>query len=118
MSRIVSFNVPQRDGTKGRAHGRPIKLKIGEREVWFVLQYEDRKPRWLTHFASGYKFGTLDDAETELVCRFSPYHEFTDQELALFLIEKAIAKHGVEAVLQRIDQVPVINRRHKELRHG
>lgn len=109
MSKIVEFKIPTTDGTE-TARGAPAVLKVGNRKVRFILQQDEAgEARWLTHFASGYKFGRLDDAATELACRLSPYHRFSKRQLAEFLIQKAVARIGVEKVLATLDKAPVIN---------
>ena len=114
MARISEFKIAQIGGITNTARGIPVIFKIGEREIKFMIQYDDDGPRWLTHYASGYKFGVLDNAETELVCKLSTYHKFSKRQLAEFLINKAITKFGEDGVLAKLDSVPVINTDEKE----
>ena len=101
----VTFKVPQKDGTTRVARGVPIGLRIGGRTVKFVLQRDDDdEVRWLTHRASGMRFGLLDDAKTELHSR-----RVARRGLAYRLIKKAVAKFGEDKVLAAIDAAPVIN---------
>jgi hypothetical protein len=110
MTKIVEFKIPKSDGTTDMARGRPIWLMIGERKIKFIFQRDDEgHPHWLTHFASGYKFGSLDDAICEIICTLSPYHKFTHKQLAEFLVNKIVNKVGVKKVLMSIDSAPVIN---------
>jgi hypothetical protein len=109
MSRVIEFLIPTESGTK-QARGVPMGFVIGDRKIKFVLQRNDEnKPKWLTHYASGYKLGSLDDAAVELMCKTSTYHRFTKKQLAQFLIDKTVTNMGVEEVLKRLDSVPVIN---------
>jgi hypothetical protein len=109
MAKIVEFNIPTVNGVE-RARGMPVWLMVGKRKIKFMLQYDSAgKATYLTHFASGCKFGALDSAHVELMCKLSPYHRFTKKELAEFLIDKVVSRHGVDFVLKKIDQAPVIN---------
>jgi hypothetical protein len=115
MAKIVEFNIPVTSPVGAvnnieKARGMPVWLTVGKRKIKFMLQYDSAgKATYLTHYASGYKFGTLDSAHVELMCKLSPYHRFTKKELAEFLIDKAVNRHGVDFVLAKIDQAPVIN---------
>jgi hypothetical protein len=109
MAKIIEFKIPTTDGVE-QARGIPTWLMVGKRKIKFMLQYDSAgKATYLTHYASGYKFGMLDSAHVELMCKLSPYHRFTKKELAEFLIDKVVARHGVDFVLEKIDQAPVIN---------
>jgi hypothetical protein len=108
MARIIEFDIPTKDGIE-QARGIPMWFAIGERKVKFVLQYDEDKARYLTHFASGHRCGSLDDAGVELMCKTSTYHRFTKKQLAQFLIDKMIARFGTEVLLEKLDSVPVIN---------
>jgi hypothetical protein len=109
MTKVIEFLIPTCAGIKP-ARGTPIWLTVGERKIKFVLQRDDEnKTRWLTLFASGYKFGALNDAAVELMCKLTPRHRFTQKQLAEFLIAKAITRHGAEKVLSKIDGAAVIN---------
>jgi hypothetical protein len=110
MARIIEFKIATRNNAADTARGMPVILQIGERSIKFVLQRDDSgKASWLTHYASGYKFGSLNDAAVELMCVQSPYHRYTGRQLAEFLVDKMVAKLGADKVLASIDSVPVIN---------
>jgi hypothetical protein len=110
MPRIVTFNIPRTNGTAAQARGIPILLMVGERKIKFIFQRDDEgHPRWLTHHASGYKFGSLDDAICEIICTLSPYHKFTHKQLAEFLVNKIVTRLGADKVLAKLDAAPVIN---------
>lgn len=109
MPKIIEFKIPTKAGIE-QARGMPVWLNVGDRRVKFMLQYNgDDKARYLTHFASGMRIGTLDDAAVELMCKLSPYHRFRNKELAVFLIQKAVVRMGLDKVQAALDNAPVIN---------
>ena len=109
MTKGIEFNIPTATSVE-KARGIPRRFVVGDRVIKFMLQYDrDNKLTLLTHFASGCKFGNLNDAETELMCKLSPYHRFSKRQLAEFLIDKMVFRFGIEKVLATIDAAPVIN---------
>jgi hypothetical protein len=113
MPRVIEFNIPTHTGIQ-QARGVPIYLNVGTRRIKFILQRDSEgKAKWLTHYASGYRFGALDDVHVELMCKLSPYHRFTQKQLAEFLIDKQVTRLGVEKVLASIDGAAVINGKKK-----
>ena len=112
MPKIVEFNIPTKGGIE-KARGVYATFHIGGpdgRAVRFMLQNDsDGKAAWLTHFASGMKFGSLDDMAVELACKLSPLHKFTKYQLADHLVRKMVVRHGADKVLGVLDAAPVIN---------
>ena len=109
MTKAIEFNIPTTTGIK-KARGIPARFIIGGRKIKFVLQHNgDGKIAYLTHFASGQRFGSLNDIAVEVMCKLSPYHGFSKHRLAQLLVDNAVAKYGADKVLEKIDSVPVIN---------
>jgi len=107
--RQVTFNIPTDAGIT-TAKGLPIWFTIGRRRIRFMLQYNsDGKIKYLTHYASGMRLGSLNDMHNELICRYSSYHRFTKRDLAIELITKIVDTRGAEELLAKLDTVPVIN---------
>jgi len=117
MSKIVAFNVPvkslrarNRTVMIDQRRGRACVITIGDRAVRFMLQYgPNGKACTLAHFASGYRFGSLDDARVRAMCALGHHARLTDRQAAESLVARVVAKLGAAEVLAKLDAAPVLN---------
>ncbi|HEY2533802.1 MAG TPA: hypothetical protein VGJ20_38745 [Xanthobacteraceae bacterium] len=61
----ITYNVPTSSGRVEERIGSVTWLMVGHRKIKFVLQHVGGKATTLVHFASGYRFGSLNDARVE-----------------------------------------------------
>ena len=87
--------------------GNVALLYVGNKRYKFLIHCYGTTEKFLTHFASGKKLGSL----TPLIYENfkSNYTFIKDRELSKLLIEKLINKHGVERVQVAIDSAQAIN---------
>jgi len=96
-----------KDGECFELSGNVALLYVGNKRYKFLIHCYGTTEKFLTHFASGKKLGSL----TPLIYENfkSNYTFIKDRELAKLLIEKLINKHGVERVQFAIDSAQAIN---------
>ncbi|HEY2531893.1 MAG TPA: hypothetical protein VGJ20_28860 [Xanthobacteraceae bacterium] len=109
MAKKITFKVPTSTGLTEDRTGTVAWIKVGNRKIKFVLQNEGIGAVTLTHFASGYRFGSLNEARVEWMAIRGPYDPINNHGAAAFLIGKKIAEKGADKVLAVIDAAPVIN---------
>ena len=63
----------------------------------------------LSHFASGFRFGNLNDVKIRNMCAFGHHHRMTDREAAVALVDNVVARKGADAVLDVINAAPILN---------
>jgi len=87
--------------------GNVALLYVGNKRYKFLIHCYGTTEKFLTHFASGKKLGSL----TPIICENfkSNYTFIKDRELSKLLIEKLINKHGVERVQAVMDSAQAIN---------
>jgi hypothetical protein len=115
MQNVITFNVPVRKAKSGKVEtavrtGTIAWLTVGNRKVCFVLQRDDDgKPHALAHYASGMLVGHLNTAQVECMLARGHHARLTPRDAAVWLIEKAIARKGVDSVLAVMDGAPRLN---------
>jgi hypothetical protein len=86
--------------------GNVALLYVGNKRYKFLIHCNGTTEKFLTHFASGKKLGSLTPIIYE---NFKSNSTLKDRELAKLLIEKLINKHGAERVQVTMDSAQAIN---------
>lgn len=102
---MAQMIIPRADGTTALVLGRVAILPIGKTKVKFFLH-----DGILSHFASGFRFGGLNDIKIRNMCVRGHHARMTDRQAALALIDRTIERiGGADKVLAAIAAAPVIN---------
>lgn len=112
----VTFNVP---GKRPRGQkiiltertGRVAWFKIGDRKIKFVLQDSrlGSDADTLTHYASGYVFGRLNEVKVSYMMAKGHHAKLNDREAAELLVASKIDQLGAAKILEVLDAAEVIN---------
>jgi hypothetical protein len=84
--------------------GRKVNLTVGDRKVAFFVH-----DGTLSHFASGFRFGGLNDVKIREMCARGHNARLTDRQAAEILIARAIDRIGLDKVQATLAEVPTIN---------
>jgi hypothetical protein len=102
---MAQMIIPRADGSTAIVLGRVAILKVGKSKVRFFIH-----DGTLSHFASGHRFGSLNDIKVRNMCALGHHARLSDRDAAVALIDRTIARVGsAEQVLAVINAAPVIN---------
>lgn len=99
-----------RKGKRGTAptisevEGNRVHFTIGDKRVAFFIHGDT-----LSHWASGYRVGSLNTIKVRNMCHLGHHARLTDREAAQILISDIVAQHGAQAILAKFAAVPTIN---------
>lgn len=96
-------------GKKGRdeikeTEGTIALIKVGDKKHRFVIHNEN-----LSDYGTGRRVGELGAIKIERMARISSYTRTTDRQAAAILIERIIAKYGVDGFHAEIARYPKLN---------
>jgi hypothetical protein len=101
---MAQMIIPRADGSTALVLGRVAILAVGKTKVKFFIH-----DGMLSHFASGFRFGNLNDIKIRAMCAFGHHHSMTDREAAIALIDSVVARRGAAEVLDVINAAPHLN---------
>ena len=101
---MAQMIIPRADGSTAIVIGKIAILPIGKNKVKFFIHGGT-----LSHFASGFRFGNLNDVKIRNMCRLGHHHTMTDREAAVALIDSVVARKGATEVLDVINAAPILN---------
>ena len=101
---MAQMTIPRADGSTALVLGRVAILAVGKTKVKFFIH-----DGMLSHFASGFRFGNLNDVKIRNMCRLGHHHTMTNREAAIALIDSVVARKGAGAVLDVINAAPILN---------
>ena len=101
---MAQMIIPRADGSTALVLGRVAILPVGKTKVKFFIH-----DGMLSHFASGFRFGNLNDVKIRNMCRLGHHHTMTDREAAVVLVNDVVARKGATEVLDVINAAPILN---------
>ena len=110
MSKTVTINAPHaKDGKRTTLpiSGKVAWLMVGEQRHKFLLQETPGITEvFLTHFASGYKLGSLSPIKFR---NHRTGWRMLDRAAAIELIKELVASNGADRINVKLDSAPKIN---------
>jgi hypothetical protein len=94
------------DGSERLVTGQRARLKVGDKTVLFFIHSGTDT---LSHFASGYRFGGLNAVKVEHMCVRGHHARMSNRTAAQLLIDKTIARVGIDKVRDVMNAAPVLN---------
>jgi hypothetical protein len=111
MAKITTMQVPAAYRKTGKVttlevFGTVAWFTIAGKRTKFFLQRPDRNSSadTLTHFETGFKFGSLNDIKIRYLYTRGSYARMTDRQAAAILIDSTIARLGEARVLAALEQ--------------
>lgn len=105
MAKLHTINIPTKTGIE-TASGFVALLFVGRSQYKFLLQKTTTSEVILTHFASGYRLGSLTPIKLHY---FRSYYKMKDRAAAEIFICELVNKYGAEPIMKKLDNAPVIN---------
>jgi hypothetical protein len=102
---MAQMLIPRKDAEPAIVAGRIAVIKIGDKKIRFMM-HDGR----LSHFESGYGFGSLNDIKVRAMCAYGHNHKLTDRQAAEQLVRNVISHKGADFVLAAIAKAPVLNK--------
>ncbi len=101
---MAQMIIPRADGSTAVVLGKVAILPVGETKVKFFMHDGS-----LSHFASGFRFGSLNDVKVRAMCFRGHHCKLTDREAAVSLIADIVSRKGANEVLAIMNAAPVLN---------
>ncbi len=103
MAKQIMFKIVTEAGPE-EVSGQVALLNVGDRRHKFVIHDGN-----LSDYRSGYGVGSLMSIKVERMARISSYTRTTDRQAAQILMDRIVAKVGIEKVEQILAQKPTLN---------
>ncbi len=101
---MAQMTIPRADGSTAVVLGRVAILPIGKTKVKFFIH-----DGTLSHFASGFRFGSLNDIKVRAMCFRGHHCRLTDREAAVSLIADIVSRKSEAEVLAIMNAAPILN---------
>ena len=101
---MAQMTIPRADGSTAIVLGRVAILPVDKTRVKFFIH-----DGMLSHFASGFRFGSLNDIKVRNMCTLGHHHGMNDRQAALALVNDVVARKGAAVVLDVINAAPILN---------
>lgn len=104
MSKIDTMVMPNVRGDLEIIRGTRIRLQVGSVWIMFFIHGDT-----LSHWASGYKVGSLNGIKVSHMATMGHNAILSDRQAAKHLIARLVAQHGVAGLIAKFDAVPRLN---------
>jgi len=101
---MATMLIPRKGAEPAMVIGRIAVIKIGDKKIRFMMHHGN-----LSHFESGFRFGSLSDAKIRAMCAWGHNHKLNDRQAAEHLVNRIVAEKGADFVLAQIAKAPVLN---------
>jgi hypothetical protein len=108
---MATMLIPRKDAEPAIVAGRIAVIKIGNKKIRFMMH-----DGHLSHFESGFRFGSLNDAKIRAMCTWGHNHKLNDRQAAEHLVQRIVAEKGADFVLAAIAEAPVLNKTKEKLK--
>lgn len=106
MGKTVTIKAPVKEGGTVEVSGKVCWLHVGDQRHKFLIQETNTRERFLTHFGSGHKLGSLTPIK---IANMVSYKTMTDRAAAELLVKKVVRSLGADRANEIINAAPVIN---------